>query len=630
MELVFIYLLKCSGLIAVFYLAYHFLLRKETFFNSNRWFLLSGLFTSLLLPLFFIKKIIVVERSKIEMEDLIAYSQHATKSIQDVPVVKAFDWMQLICVSYVIIALILVLKIIFNFISLYRMLYQKQVVKNDKFKLVNLNENIAPFSFFNYIVYNSDLYSNDELQSILLHEKIHSQEKHSLDVLVAKLFCIVFWFNPFVWLYKKVITQNLEYIADQKAVAQLQDPKVYQRALLKVVTNQNCLAITNNFYQSLIKKRIVMLNKNQSNKRNSWKYSLVIPALICFVLLFQIKTIAQEKEETTKNKLTETHQGADITFDSKETDKSLKTLKNVFKEEKIVTEVSKVKRNSAGEITGICIKMKCEDGRKKELKINQSTPIDQIFIYTNRLENGLFDFGVKHVSNDEISYIRNMVNRKRHGIYKANNTEAVYAVNVNDSLDVTGNFDFNFDFDMEAPEVTEALEAIEIAEVKDVSEVDEMNDKISKIIVRKNGSKPLVIINGKVITDDKTIQETMKNLNIDDNTSSSDDDKKQVYINWNDAMKIKSDAMAKARIQIKRMKPQIKKQIKIANGDWKKVKEEMDKARSEQEQARPDIEKAKEEMMKAKEEMLKAKAEMDAARAELEKAKAELKKKNEN
>lgn len=295
MEILFIYLLKSSGLIAIFYLAYHFLVRKETFFNSNRWFLLGGLVTSLLLPLLFIKKIILVEKPKISIEDLIAYSQQTTNTLKDVSVVEAFDWMQFIWVSYIIIVSLLVIKIVFNFISLYRMLYQQQIIENEQFKLVNVNENIAPFSFFNFIVYNADLYSGEELQSILLHEKIHSQQRHSLDVLVAKLFCILFWFNPFVWLYKKAITQNLEYIADQKAIEQLEDKKSYQRALLKVVSNQSCLSITNNFYQSLIKKRIVMLNKNQSNKRNSWKYALVLPLLVAFVFLFQIKVIAQEK-----------------------------------------------------------------------------------------------------------------------------------------------------------------------------------------------------------------------------------------------------------------------------------------------------------------------------------------------
>lgn len=616
MESVFIYLIKSSGLIAVFYMAYHFLVRKETFFTSNRWFLITGLFTSLLLPLFSIKKIIYVERPKVNVADLVAYTQASATTSSNVPAVEAFDWMQLIWVSYILIAVLLVIKIIFNFISLYRMLYQQQKIKNEQFTLVDLNHDIAPFSFFNYIVYNSNLYSQEELQSILSHEKIHSQEFHSFDVMVAKLFSIVFWFNPFVWLYKKAIIQNLEYIADQKAVAQLQDPKVYQRALLKVVTNQNCLAITNNFYQSLIKKRIVMLNKNQSNKRNSWKYALIIPALLGFVLLFQIKTVAQERAlQETKSKQGEISLVIDKNSSEDELKKEAKRLKD---EHGVTLKCSKIKRNANGEITGIKVEYKDKNGNKGVSQVNGKEPISPIHFFKN---GDVIGFG----KTKSVRIIANGTDM---------NIGEDFALNILDSIPEIKNFDFNFDFEApEAPEsieAPEAAEAPEIAEVTDVSEIDEMNDKISKIIVRKNGDKPLVIVNGKIITDDKTIQETMKNLYIDDNTSSSDGGKKQVYINWNDAMKIKSDAMAKARIQIKQMKPQIKKQIKIANGDWKKVKEEMEKARREQEQARPDMEKAKEEMMKAKEEMLKAKAEMDAARAELEKAKAELKKKSGN
>src|SRR5690606_26892038 len=205
METIFIYLLKSSGLLALFFLAYYFLLRKETFFDGNRWFLLSGLITSLLLPLFFIKKVIYIERPKYTMDDLIAFSNQHPVVQNNVSAVEAFDWMQFIWVSYGIIALVLLFKIVFSFVSLYRMLFQQQIIKKENFKLINLNQNIAPFSFFNYIVLNPNLYSNEELQSILLHEKIHSKEKHSIDVLLAKLFCIIFWFNPFVWLYKKAI-----------------------------------------------------------------------------------------------------------------------------------------------------------------------------------------------------------------------------------------------------------------------------------------------------------------------------------------------------------------------------------------------------------------------------------------
>ena len=169
-----------------------------------------------------------------------------------------------------------------------------------------------------------------------------------------------------------------------------------------------------------------MLNKNQSHKRNSWKYAVVIPALIGFVFLFQVKVIAQEKSSLNKNEIIQTHEGADVTFDSKETDKSLKTIKNVFKEEKIVTNISKIKRNSDGDIIGIYIQMKSEDGRKKELLINQNSPIDRIMVYTIRLENGLYDFGIKHLNKKEVAAIRAEIHRKRESAYNSKNDESSY------------------------------------------------------------------------------------------------------------------------------------------------------------------------------------------------------------
>ncbi|WP_374550470.1 M56 family metallopeptidase [Flavobacterium sp.] len=403
MEQFFIYLIKSSGLLAMFYLAYQFLIQKETFFNTNRWFLLSGLLASLLLPLVTIKKIVYIEVPKATVDKFMVYSQPNNSVSKELPTVEAFHWIDYVWVVYIAIAMILVVKIIISIISLYKMLLKQQIVVKENIKFIDLNKNIAPFSFFKYIVFNSNLYNKEELNSILLHEEIHCKEKHTIDLLIARMFCVIFWFNPFMWLYKKAIIQNLEYIADSKAMLQIEDKKEYQRALLKVVTHQNSLSITNQFYQSLIKKRIVMLNKNQSHKRNSLKYALVLPALIAFIVFFQIQTIAQEKETKNSTSIIEIHEGGEITFDATESDKSLSTLKNAFKEEKITTEISKIKRNSIGEITGICIKMKCEDGRKKELKINQSTPIDKILIYTNRLKNGSYDFGIKQISMSKIA-----------------------------------------------------------------------------------------------------------------------------------------------------------------------------------------------------------------------------------
>ncbi|TDE02680.1 M56 family metallopeptidase [Flavobacterium hiemivividum] len=290
METLSIYLIKSSGLLLLFFSAYHFMLRKETFFTSNRWFLLVGLVSSAFLPLLFFTKIIWVDPTP----STIDWSNIPITRATDKDYIKEYLYVALIA-AYCIGILGLLAKFCFEFYSLSGVLKGKVVHKQSAFKFIDIKENLAPFSFFNTIVYNSSLYSPEELQSIIEHEKVHSEQHHTIDVLISRLFCILFWFNPIIWLYKKAILQNLEFIADSEASKKTSDKKAYQITLLKITTQENCVAITNHFYQSLIKKRIVMLNKNQSNKRNSWKYAAVIPGLIAFVLLFQIEVVAQEK-----------------------------------------------------------------------------------------------------------------------------------------------------------------------------------------------------------------------------------------------------------------------------------------------------------------------------------------------
>ncbi|MGL2966173.1 M56 family metallopeptidase [Flavobacterium sp. XGLA_31] len=611
MEIVFIYLLKASGLIAMFYLAYHFLVRKETFFDGNRWFLLSGLFTAALLPLFFITKIVLVEKPKISMEQLVAYSQSVPTSYKTEPVVEAFDWMQFIWFGYLLIVCVLAIKIVLNLTSLYRMLHNKPVFKRNGYTLVDLEDNISPFSFFGYIVYNSDFYSDSELQSILLHEEIHSREKHSFDILVAKLFCVVFWFNPFVWLYKKAIAQNLEYIADQKAIAQLDDRQAYQRALLKVVSHQNCLSITNHFYQSLIKKRIVMLNTHQSQKRNSWKYALVIPALVGFVLLFQIKVIAQEKEEDAFVKAFAKgfHNGDEVRvkIDKNSSDEQLKREAERLKKDHGVTlKVSKVKRNTSGEITGIKVEYKDKNGHKGVNQVNGDEPIAPIHFYKNDQAIG---FG--HPKNPQIFVNAGFAHPEAvKGFVYHNNEDSI--PEINEDIDVN----------VEIPENIIGLENAD-----------------KNIIINGKDKKPLIVINGKVISDNGEIDKIMKDGNF--NFSFNDDEdgeRPKIIINGKEIMKIADEGIANVQLQIKRLNPQIRAEVRRgmqqaraemdrARAEMRRNKPEMDRAQTEAERSRPEMEKAKAEMLKAKEEMIQAKEEMLKAKAELDKAKADMKQK---
>ncbi|MBL7886782.1 MAG: peptidase M56 [Flavobacterium sp.] len=613
METIFIYLLKSSVLIAIFFLAYHFLLRNETFFNTNRWYLLSGLVTSVVLPLFFIKKIIYVEKPVFDLNEITQIPQDV--AIADQMVSQSFEvnWFQIGFIVYGIVTILLFAKVFYNSISLYKILHKKTIIKEENHLIVDIQENIAPFSFFNFIVFNSDLYSEQEIQSILTHEKIHSKQKHSFDVLVSKLFAIVFWFNPFIHWYKKAIVQNLEYIADQKAIEVVQDKKSYQMTLLKVVSHQNCLSITNHFYQSLIKKRIVMLNKNQSQKRNSWKYALVIPVLIAFVMLFQVQTIAQEKRIVTSTRSTQS--GIYITTDKNSSDEQLKKDAKLAKEKFGVTlKYSKIKRNKKGEITGIKVTYKDKEGNTGTTQFNGNEPIKPIYFYKTVDKIG---FG----KSNEIK------------IYSNSDNEDNFVFDFDNPMD-------EIDINIEVPEIAELPEPAESPEALETPEQLERLAPLqskSRVYIKKNNDKPIVIIDGKVIEGaDKLSEEQIKS--IENGFTFNFDDEKMRIITDIDVNKIYAEAMNDAKIQLKRLSPEIKRQIdeniKDARRQIEEAREQMERNRPEMEErmrqmvdkSRPELEKARAEMEQARTEMLKAKADMEKAKAELEKAKAEMKK----
>jgi len=233
------------------------------------------------------------------------------------------------------------------------------------------------------------------MQNILEHEKVHSDQYHSIDVLIMRFFCILFWFNPFIWLYKKAILQNLEFIADSEATKNISDKKAYQLTLLKITTHENCVVLTNHFYQSLIKKRIVMLNKNQSKKWNSWKYALMLPLLVAFVFLFQMEVIAKEKNQTLKTEQSTANDEYVYKINKNTTDAELKEKATILSEKYgIKTIFSKVKRNSNNELIGLKIKLQKDKETPTVTEVNSGEPIKDFAIAVSKNDNGTTNIGI--------------------------------------------------------------------------------------------------------------------------------------------------------------------------------------------------------------------------------------------
>ena len=354
------YLLKASAVLIIFYVSYKLFLQRETFFQSNRWFLLSGLILALSIPLVVIP--IYIEYTPVQTS---AFTYTNTTNIPLATIEETpFNYLQLLIWSYGFGVLFFFGKLIIEFISLKKILSTSRLQSSGQVKVLETSEHVAPFSFFNRIVYNPSQFKANELAHVINHERVHTKELHSIDTIIAQLSCIVFWFNPIVWLYKKALQQNLEFIADQKAQHISECDKSYQTVLLKASVKNHQLAFTNNFYTSLIKKRIIMLHKSKSKKVNQLKFALVLPILALFMMSFNTKDIYVEipiVESLEESPVFKQNDNIEIVITKDTSDEELKALQEKLKSKGITFSYSKVKRNSKGEITSIATDFKNDD-----------------------------------------------------------------------------------------------------------------------------------------------------------------------------------------------------------------------------------------------------------------------------
>jgi len=272
-------------------------LKKETFFNWNRFYLLITAIASITLP--FIKlesmKSIVPENFVIRLPEVIIGEVNPIENIpmeitSDTITQSSFtwNWDYLLFIGMVIASIILLYKIV-----KISMLIQNNPTRwKGNLLIVSLLKSNVAFSFFHY-VFLGEYIKDEEKDAIIEHESVHVNHKHTLDLLFFELLRILFWFNPLVYLYQSRMTILHEYIADAKAMKQTSKKQYYQNLLSQVFDTQQ-ISFTNTFYkQSLIKKRIVMLSKSKSHKIHLLKYALLLPAIVGML----IYTSCQEQLE---------------------------------------------------------------------------------------------------------------------------------------------------------------------------------------------------------------------------------------------------------------------------------------------------------------------------------------------
>ena len=305
----FVYILKSSVCLALFYLFYRLLLSKETFHRFNRVALLGILFLSLLIPLLEVTTAQPTEmaHTMLTLEQLLAmvdfYSQD-TVAVAPVEVKEiTLSGIQITLVIYLAGIVFFACRNIYSLIRLFLLLRSgRKEIFHSGIRLIIHNKEIAPFSWMKYIVISeADLEENG--REILIHETAHISNHHSVDLLVADL-CIFFqWFNPASWLLKQELQNIHEYEADETVIKEGVDAKQYQLLLIKKAVGTRLYSMANSFNHSKLKKRITMMLKEKSSPWARLKYLYVLPVAAIAVTAFARPEVSNKVEEISSVKV---------------------------------------------------------------------------------------------------------------------------------------------------------------------------------------------------------------------------------------------------------------------------------------------------------------------------------------
>lgn len=293
------YLLKfilCSGLLYTFY---HLVLRNDRLFRFNRVFLLSIVVLSAVIPLITVKTSIV-EVPAAQNLDYInpALGGSAENSSLVIPLARALDVAQYLIIAYIAIAGLLLIRFALNLWSLNRFKKGGKVIHNNGISIVLRSDITHSFSFLNHIYTHRESFEQGGLPAeIIAHERAHIHQKHSYDILFAELMICLCWFNPVVFLIKRAIQLNHEFLADEAAISETGALVRYQNIIINFASQQMMLnpRLVSHLSFGETKKRIIIMAKTQNKKVSAAKQITALLVIITlFISLGETKVIAQE------------------------------------------------------------------------------------------------------------------------------------------------------------------------------------------------------------------------------------------------------------------------------------------------------------------------------------------------
>jgi len=257
----------------IFFLAYVLFIKKQRDFRFNRFYLIFSALLATLIPLLNPGMLANSFQSPLNQSSVVQLREviigNGTKPSAfgaDISIgMILFD-------IYFAGLLFMIIRFLLNLFQLYRLVRKSETKAEKGMKLIFPKIKLPVFSFFSWVFINKEIFENQEAASILHHEIIHVDQKHSFDTIMIQLLCIFQWFNPFVYLIKKSVKENHEFIADGDISSSSDRLSPYQILLFQKASGIEFSTLTNNFSYSLLKKRLIMMKNEKKPNHSSLKF----------------------------------------------------------------------------------------------------------------------------------------------------------------------------------------------------------------------------------------------------------------------------------------------------------------------------------------------------------------------
>ena len=290
METYLVYIGKAAIGAGAFYIAYLLLFQHQKHFGFNRIYLPVSLALSFMIPLITFTTVKYIEPVNFDVN---SFAYLASASGETVQPEFVLEWYHYLFGLYLLGTAGFLFHLLLGHLKAIKIVKQSSVLQKFGATVNVTKKDVHPFSFFSKIVIAEKTLSHPELEMIVSHEKIHVREKHTLDILFTEIMFLLQWFNPFAWLLKDAVKNNLEYLTDHEIVKKF-NAQEYQLAMVSLAGEKGVAPFLTALNGSQLKNRIIMMKKKTENKFAIVKQLAVLPLLAILVMGLSNKEVKTE------------------------------------------------------------------------------------------------------------------------------------------------------------------------------------------------------------------------------------------------------------------------------------------------------------------------------------------------